>query len=146
MSTPFDHVTAIYEDQTTEYFDNLSEADKKAFSIYMVNRVISMCEDYIPLVDELQQYWEVLTPRATYLFYTNILPHGKHFSKYIKANKVNRHDNELISTVATHFGINTLQAEEYTDILFASELGKRELLFICEKYAIAPKQIRKFKI
>ena len=146
MSTPFDHTKAIYEKQSVDYFDSLSDAEKKAFNVYMVNRIISMSETFIPFVNELQQYWSVLSSREVFLFYSKLIPKGKYYHKYIKNSKMNAFDKELISTVANHFGISEAQAEEYTDILYQNELGKRELQFICEKYALSPKQIKKFKI
>ena len=61
--TLFDHLSHICEKQNLNYYDTLDEVDKKTFSIYMINRFLSMNIDYLPVVNEIQQYWDQLTPR-----------------------------------------------------------------------------------
>ena len=41
------------------YWDNLTESDKKTWSNYMVHRFISMKAEWIEVVNEIQQYWEL---------------------------------------------------------------------------------------
>ena len=36
--TLFNHVAAIYEDQSIGYYDNLSVEDRKSFGIFMIKR------------------------------------------------------------------------------------------------------------
>ena len=52
----FDHVEAIYTNQRIDYFDNLSDGDKKSYNNYMVNRFLSMNVHQAPFVNELQKY------------------------------------------------------------------------------------------
>ena len=78
----FDHIKAITNEQNPKYFDTLEEADMKSWSNYMVNRFLSMKMEWIELVNELQKY--NLQPKELYKLYTNILPKGKQWLKYIK--------------------------------------------------------------
>ena len=40
--SPFDHIKEIYTNQRVNYFDTLTDEDKKTFQPYMINRIISM--------------------------------------------------------------------------------------------------------
>ena len=52
----FDHVRQVTSVQNPNYWDEISEEDKKAWSNYMVNRFLSMQPAWIDLVNELQKY------------------------------------------------------------------------------------------
>ena len=54
--TLFDHIKQITNVQNQLYWDNLTDADKKTWSNYMVHRFLSMNMDWIELVNELQKY------------------------------------------------------------------------------------------
>ena len=51
----------------------------------MVNRFLSMNSDWMELVNELQKY--NLQPKELYKLYTNILPKGKRWLRYMKYGK-----------------------------------------------------------
>ena len=84
----FDHIKEITSVQKPNYWDTLSDGDKKTWSNYMVHRFLSMKMDWVELVNELQKY--NLKPKELYKIYTNILPKGKQWLKYIKGEKAIR--------------------------------------------------------
>src|SRR5690606_27071652 len=102
----FDHDNAIYTDQRRNYFDDLDEEDQKTFNNYMVNRIISMNPDYIPIVNEFQRFYGELRPREVYLFYSQLLPKKKQFNKYIKGKKEIRYEDWLIDILVTYYNIS----------------------------------------
>jgi hypothetical protein len=124
----------------------LSEADKKTFLPYMINRGISMNPDFIPVVNEVQKYWNEIGPRELYLVYSQIIPKGNYFNKYIKATKEQEYEFWLICRVAEHFGISRRKAVDALRIYYASNEGKVALRKICEDYATDPKLIKKAKL
>ena len=77
----FDHINQITTTQNPNYWDEISDEDKKSWSNYMVNRFLSMNSDWMELVNELQKY--NLQPKELYKLYTNILPKGKQWLKGI---------------------------------------------------------------
>lgn len=97
----FDHIRQITSVQDENYWDKISDADKKTWSNYMVHRFLSMKMEWIELVNELQKY--NLQPKELYKLYTNILPKGKQWLKYIKGeNKMtlpNRFKEFLTNTM-----------------------------------------------
>ena len=68
----FDHIKQITSVQDENYWDKISDTDKKTWSNYMVHRFLSMKMEWIELVNELQKY--NLEPKELYKLYTNILP------------------------------------------------------------------------
>ena len=84
--TLFDHIKQITNVQNQHYWENITDADKKTWSNYMVHRFLSMKPEWIEVVNEIQKYWE-LEPKSVYQFYTNILPRGNTYLGYTKSKK-----------------------------------------------------------
>ena len=69
-------------------WNSFSESDKKSFSSYMINRWLSMDEEFVEIVNYFQEYAiGTLEPREVYKWYCDVLPKGKRFNKYIKGKK-----------------------------------------------------------
>ena len=63
----FDHINAITSQQHSNYWDDISDEDKKSWSNYMVNRFLSMKMEWIEFVNEVQKY--PLKPKELYKVY-----------------------------------------------------------------------------
>ena len=50
----FDHIRMITDEQDPNYFDKLSEEDLKSWSNFMINRFLSMNEEYCEVVNLIQ--------------------------------------------------------------------------------------------
>jgi hypothetical protein len=86
-ATIFDHLAGITYKKTP--WESLSEADRKSFSPYLINRWLSMNEDLIEYVDAFQQYTiGPLSVREVYKLYWDLLPKQRFRFKYIKGKKV----------------------------------------------------------
>jgi hypothetical protein len=140
--TLFEHLKAIYENQSVGYFDSLDEADRKTFQPYMINRMVSMVPLYVPFVNAFQSYG-VSDARTTYLFYSQLLPKGKQFSKYVKGAKFEKYEAWMVELIANHFSVSKADAETYIEIYQKSLSGKAELRSICEGYGTDPKLLKK---
>ena len=79
--TLFDHIKEITNSQNPNYWEDISDADKKTWSNYMVHRFLSMKPEWIEVVNEIQRYWE-LEPKSVYQFYTNVIPKSRTFLRY----------------------------------------------------------------
>ena len=66
----FDHINQITSVQNPDYWDEISDEDKKSWSNYMTHRFLSMKMEWVELVNELQKY--NLKPKELYKLYTNI--------------------------------------------------------------------------
>ena len=137
----FDHIKEITSVQKPNYWDTLSDGDKKTWSNYMVHRFLSMKMDWVELVNELQKY--NLKPKELYKIYTNILPKGKQWLKYIKGEKKMQYADWLVNVVANEMKVSKKEAYEAVDMYMLSEGGILELREICVKWGVEPKKIEK---
>ena len=137
----FDHIKQITDVQNPNYWDDISDDDKKSWSNYMVNRFLSMKPEWIELVNELQKY--NLKPKDLYKLYTNILPKDNRFYKYVKGRNQMQHPQWLINLIATHMKSSKKEAYDAVEMYMLTEGGMLELGEICRKYGVEPKKIEK---
>jgi hypothetical protein len=144
MSTKglFEHIDAIYTNQKVDYFDTLTDADKKSYNNYMVNRFLSMNPHQLPFVNELQKY--TLDTKTHYLFFSQVIPRGKQYNKYIKKTKEVKYEEWLIEIVSRHYEVSTDEAREYLEIYYKQD--KDALRKLCQMYGIDNKQLKKAKL
>ena len=137
----FDHINQITSVQNPDYWDEISDEDKKSWSNYMTHRFLSMKMEWVELVNELQKY--NLKPKELYKLYTNILPKGKQWLKYTKGRNDMSHPNWLINVVINHEQISKKEAVEYIDLLMLTEGGMLELGELSRKWGVEEKKIHK---
>ena len=141
----FDFLTAITTDQSIQYFDEMSDADKKSYkgSRYMLHRFLSMNVHYAPIVNMIQKY-TMLPDRSHYQLLTNLLPRGKQYNKYIKGSRDEKYEKWLVDLVSTHYNVSKVEAIEYIEIYYKQD--KKALKTLCEMYAVDKKDIKKAKL
>ena len=137
----FDHIKEITSVQKSDYWEKISEEDKKTWSNYMVHRFLSMKMEWVELVNELQKY--NLKPKDLYKLYTNVLPKGKQWLKYTKGRNQMEHPQWLINLVAVHMKSSKKEAYDAGEMYMLTEGGMLELGEICRKYGVEPKMIEK---
>lgn len=134
----FDHLSNVTDKKVT--WEDLSDTDKKSFSPYMINRLLSMNQDYIELVNDLQKYTiGTLESREVYKLFSDILPKKKQFNKYIKGKKADKFNKDLVDLICTHFSISRKEAIECLDIYFDGRLNT--LKEIIKNYPYTDKEI-----
>lgn len=143
-ATIFDHLSYITDKKVI--WDTLSEADKKAFVPYLINRWLSMNMDFVEIVNELQKYTiGQLSAAETYKLYFDILPKQKQFNKYIKGKKADKFNVELVELISNHFLVSKSEAKDYIEMYIDSNIA--ELKDIIKMYGKSDKEIEKlFKI
>ena len=98
-------------------WDSFSDADKKKFSPFMVNRYLSMSEDFIPFVNHFQKYTiEVMPHKSVYQFYCNLLPKKKTYLKYLSGKKEKTND-KVVPYIMEYFEVSKKEAADYYDIM-----------------------------
>ena len=136
----FDHVNQVTSVQNPNYWDEISDEDKKSWSNYMVNRFLSMNADWMELVNELQKY--NLQPKELYKLYTNVLPKGKQWLKYIKGRNQMEYPNWLINIVANHMDVSKREAYDAIEMYMLTVAGQMELSEMLQKYGVETKQLK----
>ena len=137
----FDHIKEITSVQKSDYWETISDEDKKTWSNYMVHRFLSMKMEWVELVNELQKY--NLKPKDLYKLYTNVLPKGKQWLRYTKGRNQMEHPQWLINLVAVHMKSSKKEAYDAVEMYMLTEGGMLELGEICRKYGVEPKKIEK---
>ena len=140
----FDHITHITSKQTKNYWEDITDADKKTWSNYMVNRFLSMNMNWTDLVNEIQKY--KLEPKDLYRLYTEILPKGKQWLRYTKGKKTMKYQKWLLEIVAKYYESSINEAHDYLEIYYSTEQGKAELKAILQKFGIEPKEIKQLNL
>ena len=135
----FDHIQAITAVQSPNYWEEISDEDKKSWSNYMTHRFLSMKMEWVELVNELQKY--SLQPKELYKLYTNVLPKSKQWLKYIKRRNQMAYPNWLINIVANHEQVSKKEAYDMIEMYYLTEGGMLELGQLAQKWGIEPKKI-----
>ena len=135
----FDHINQITSTQNPKYWEQTSKEDKKTWSNYMVNRFLSMKPEWVELVNELQTY--NLKPKELYKLYTNVLPKGKQWLKYIKGRNDMDHPEWLINVVRNNDESSRKEAIQAIDMLMLTEGGMMELGELSRKWGIEERKI-----
>ena len=140
-SSLFDHINQLTSVQNPNYWDVISDEDKKSWSNYMVNRFLSMKSEWTDLVNEVQKY--PLEPKELYKVYTSILPKKKQWLRYIKGDKKMDYPKWVYEIVAKYLQVSMREASDAVDMYELSHGGQAELTDILIKYGKTEQEIRK---
>jgi hypothetical protein len=116
--------------------ENISEDSWKQFNSYMIHKYVSMCPDYIELVNYIQKLPHD-NKKQIYSIYREMIPKKKIFLKYIGSKK-KKQNAELAEYVAKYFHCSLGEADEYIDIL-----RKPGVTGILNKMGVEDKEIKK---
>ena len=122
-----------------KHWNEFTEDEQKKFSPFIINRWLSMDNEFLEIVNFFQKYSiGTLEPREVYKWYCDMLPRGKRFNKYIKGKKDKKYNSELLDIMVTHFECSKSQVKDYLDLI-----AKDELIEILEKYGMNEKTIKR---
>ena len=128
-------------------WESLSETEKKAFSPYMINRFISMDQNYTGIINYLQRYSiGILRPKDVYKLYQSIFPKQRGFySKYIKKSKTSDFDlnDNLIKFVADNDHRSTDECRENLQLLLSMPIGKDIVKEYLTRYGVDSATMKK---
>ena len=140
----FQHLSQVTTRQNPDYWNTLSEEDKKTWSNYMIHRFLSMKMEWVEVVNELQKY--KLQPKDLYILYINVLPKGKQFLKYTKRKNQMDYPNWLINIVANHEECSKREAYDMIEMYYLTEGGMLELREVLAKWGIDEAKIEELGI
>jgi len=135
----FDHINHITSTQSKDYWNTLTESDKKTWSNYMINRFLSMKMEWTDFVNEIQKL--KLDPCMLYLVYSNVLPKGKQYLKYIKKKKQTNFNTEVVQKISEYFECSKSESEDYLKLL-----TKKQIRELVSKYGYTDKELKQMGI
>ena len=122
-------------------WDTFSDADKKKFSPFMVNRYLSMNDDFLSFVNYFQKYTiEIMPRKSVYQFYCKLLPKKKTYLKYLTGNKY-KIDDTVAECLIKYFEVSKKQALEYYRLM-----DKKDLKLLLKKFGKSDKEIKNMGI
>ena len=131
--TIFDWLNEIsYNKRPWSSFNN---EDRESFNPYMINRFISMKENYIDFVNTIQKY--SINKELLYNYYCQLIPKRKTFFRYIKPKKSTLNSN-LITILAKYFESSEREIKDNYQLI-----GKDLSKIILQNIGIDDKQIKK---
>lgn len=98
------------------------QTDKKQIQPYMITRWLSMHREYLDIVSDVQPITSRLEPREFYIFYSDLLPKKKFFTKYIKAGKESDKSNKLIQFICEKKQVGMSDALDIIELSNTDEL------------------------
>ena len=113
---------------------SFSNKDWDIWNSYMVHRFISMNQDYIDIVNEVQSI-NPQNKKENYTIYREYIPKNNKWNKYIKSN-VKQHKSELLTYLAEYWECSQNEVKEYLNFL-----EDDEVLRILNSMGIQPKEI-----
>ena len=135
----FDHINHITSTQSKDYWNTLTESGKKTWSNYMINRFLSMKMEWTDFVNEIQKL--KLDPCMLYLVYSNVLPKGKQYLKYIKKKKQTNFNTEVVQKISEYFECSKSESEDYLKLL-----TKKQIRELVSKYGYTDKELKQMGI
>ena len=107
---------------TKDKWENIPEEEQASFNNFMINRFLSMNENYIELVDLIQKNIWQMESKYLYNIYKDIIPKQYVYLKYIKPSKKIDYKQEEIDAVTSYFNVSKKRAKEYISMLPKEEL------------------------
>jgi hypothetical protein len=111
----FDHIKNI----TTTKGEYLGD---EGWNNWMVNRYLSMEQDYCEVVNIVQKNTWQMKGEYLYNLYRDLIPKQYKFLKYIKPSKKKDYEPESVTAVSAYYEVSRIEAKEYIDMLPKEEL------------------------
>lgn len=134
----FDHLKQITQIQDPNYFDNLSDFDKKSFNHFKILKGLSMNPDNLDAVTILYRYFDIIPSAQFYKLIISFIRPDFNRYPWIKPIK---YKGELVEMMIRRFEISSNQAKEYINLLSLSDEGKKSLVYICQEFGKTDKEI-----
>lgn len=115
--TLFEHLDGITIKKTK--WESLDKDSQKVYNNYMINKFVSMKQDYLEIVNIIEKY--NIPSEFNYKFYLGLLPKTKTYFKFIKSNSVS-YDKELIGYLVQYFECSIKEVKDRLKILEKEEI------------------------
>ena len=138
----FDHINHIREVKDPNYYNNLSEEEKKSFNTYMLLRILSMDKDIIDEISFISKYSTLIPNEQFYQLLITVVPKGRKFCKYIK-NSGNAINEIILNCICNKFSVGKREASDYFTVLLSTESGIKELTSLVQSFGYSEKEIEK---
>lgn len=138
----FDHVKQIRSGKSPDYYENLSEENRKTFNHFMILRALAMDDEVVGEMAFLYRYFSIIPSAQFYQLLTDLVPTSSRWIPWVKT-KVIKHTPEFLSLVAKHYDVSKRQANEYINVLTSTDEGLEKLVDLCQSMGLNESEIGK---
>jgi hypothetical protein len=144
----FDHIKHIQYVKDPNYYDNLSEADRKTFNLFMILRGLSMNPSFIEYAAYLYRYLDTIPPAQFYRILIELYPkHSyKEFYRWIKSSKDKegadaKKEAKVLDLIIEKYEIPKKEAKDYLRVFKASKSGETALTELIRGFGFSDKEV-----
>lgn len=94
----------------------------EGFNNWLINKFLSMNQNYVEVVNEVQKNTWQMSPKNLYALYKDLIPKQYVYLKYIKASNKKEYNLEQLESIKTYYQISSREAKEYIDMLPKEEV------------------------
>lgn len=136
----FDHLTAIRTTKPVDYYESLSEQERKGFNHWMLLHGLSMDVNLIELVSFLWRdgYYDKIPSPQFYKLLVDVVPQTNQRVAWVKKSK--KLNQKLINHISTWYAVSNREAEEYLNIFMTNDDGMKQLAWILEGIGLTDKE------
>ena len=106
----------------------------------MILRALAMDNDVVQEMAFLYRYFNVIPSPQFYQLLVALTPKHNRWVPWIKT-KVIKHSPDLLSLVAKHYQVSKRQANEYVNVLVATDEGLGKLVDLCQAMGLNDKEV-----
>jgi len=138
----FDHIKHIRTEQSPDYYNNLSEENRKTFDHFMILRALSMDSNIVQEMAFLYRYFDKIPSPQFYKLLISLVPKNDRWVPWVKT-KIIKHSSNLISLISKYYDISKRQANEYINIFVSTDSGLEKLTDLCLSTGLNEKEVEK---
>ena len=136
----FDHVKHIRTVQNPDYYNNLTELDRKSFNHFMILQALSMNPQLLGVISTLYRFFDTIPSPQFYQLIIAFIPKNSVFYPWISSK--NKYKKELLDLMSRRFEVSQYHAEEYVDLLSLTDEGINSLVYICQGFGKTDNEIQ----
>lgn len=116
-------------------WDSLTEAEKKEYNPFLINRLLSTNPELVDIVNHIQK--QNMPKEIQYKFWFEVLPKQRMYLKFPKKTKTDKY-REGYSILAKYYRISLREADEYFNLI-----GKDKMQELFVNMGYSEKEIKK---
>ena len=144
----FDHIKQIQYVRDPNYYNNLDEAGRKSFKLFLILRGLSMNPAFLEYAAYFYRFIDIIPANQFYRILITLYPkHGyKEFHKWIKPRKDKdgieaKKEAKLLNILIQKYEISKKEARGYLHIFYSDKQGKIELEELVQGFGFSEKEV-----
>lgn len=128
----FDHLNSIRTTKQPDYYESLTEQEKKGFNHWAILYGLSQDINLVELVSFLWRdgYYDKIPSSQFYKLLVDLVPQTN--QRLFWAKKSRKTNQSLLKYISSWYSISTREANEYLTLFMSSDDGIKELGWILE--------------